>query len=544
MGSLVRALRRWALAAVALAAVAAVVPAPAGARAKPLPALTPAPRDALTRALETGRLGEAEYALERARSLFRPAQVREAFGTVVRPGPRDATLVLRDLAVRLRFLSGAARAEAERILARPDDGDVPIGNGWTAPPGNQRVECDANVCVHWVDRVGNPDRATTAFKDTVLSTLQDVWAEEIDTIGYRPPLDDSTSSNDGGGPELDVYLDNVGSDGVFGYCTSDDPNARNPTIFTVSAYCVLDNDYSAAQFGTSETPADFLRVTAAHEFNHASQFAYDWLEDAWLLEGTATNMEETVYPGVDDNVNFLRGSQLRRPAWPLDRGGFGDTEYGSWIFWRYLEEKAYGGDPGIIRRIWERADASAFGPDEYSLQATRRALLDDMKSLPDEYASFAVANRLRDYLDGALYPVPPASEVVRLGPGTRSTGWRDWRLNHLTTRFISLQPGPYGSKTAKLEVHVALTRYGSRATLVSRYVGGAVEVRHIALGRRFGGGVRVPFGRGAVRRVDLVLTNGSSRIRSCFTRFGPPSYSCAGVPQDDGQIYSYRATVK
>jgi hypothetical protein len=37
-----------------------------------------------------------------------------------------------------------------------------------------------------------------------------------------------------------------------------------------------------------------LKVTAAHEFFHAVQFAYDIGEDGWLMESTATWMEEHV----------------------------------------------------------------------------------------------------------------------------------------------------------------------------------------------------------------------------------------------------------
>src|SRR4249919_415778 len=74
-----------------------------------LPALAPAPDDALTDALESGELTKAEYALERAQSLFRLGKVRREFGDVERPGPRDATLILRDLAVRTRQLTGGDR---------------------------------------------------------------------------------------------------------------------------------------------------------------------------------------------------------------------------------------------------------------------------------------------------------------------------------------------------------------------------------------------------------------------------------------------------
>ena len=46
------------------------------------------------------RLSEAQYALERAASLFAHDEVASRFGDVVQPDGRSATLILRDLAVR------------------------------------------------------------------------------------------------------------------------------------------------------------------------------------------------------------------------------------------------------------------------------------------------------------------------------------------------------------------------------------------------------------------------------------------------------------
>jgi hypothetical protein len=539
----VRVLVRALILSSALLALAAA-PAEAAPREKPLPGLTSVPRDALTHALDAGRLSEPEYALERARSLFRLARVRAEFGDVRRAGTRDATLVLRDLALRLPFLAPAERAEAERILARPDRGGVPVGNGWSAPPANQQVECDAHVCVHWVDLAGDPDAATMAFKDEARATFAAVWAVEIDTIGYRAPLDDSASSNHGPDGKLDIYLEDLGGFGVFGYCTSDDPNASSLLVYAVSAYCVLDNDYAATQYGTSQTPTEFLQVTAAHEFNHASQFAYDWREDAWLMEGTATNVEETVFPAVNDNVTFLQTSQLRRPAWPLDRSGFGDTEYGAWIFWRYLEEKAYAGNPRVIRRVWQRADASTpFAPDDYSLRAVRRVLAADGRALPDEYADFGVANRLRDYADGSLYPVTPTHRDFNLGISWPSTGWRMQILDHLTFRYYSFWPGRRVSATAWLRVDVDLT-FGSRARLISYADSGLVTVRPIVLGEGARGHRTVPFGRGTIRRVDLVLSNGSYKTECWQDLSDPPFFSCFGTPNDDRRRHAFRASLR
>ncbi len=76
----------------AVAGVGTATEAPARPRARPgLPELAPAPDDALSRALVTGAVDDAEYALERALTLFERSPVARRFGDVAAPGPRDAT---------------------------------------------------------------------------------------------------------------------------------------------------------------------------------------------------------------------------------------------------------------------------------------------------------------------------------------------------------------------------------------------------------------------------------------------------------------------
>ena len=115
------------LALALLLATCAWSAAPASAAQRPLPSLTPAKHDALTRALDQGRLTESQYALVRARSLFTLSRVRSEFGHVARANPHSATLILRDLLVRTRFLAGSERAEAKAILSRPDGAPAFLG---------------------------------------------------------------------------------------------------------------------------------------------------------------------------------------------------------------------------------------------------------------------------------------------------------------------------------------------------------------------------------------------------------------------------------
>ena len=531
--------------------------ATAYASPRPLPPLAPAQPDALSRALDQGRLTESEYALERARSLFALGRVRADFGDVARPNPHAATFILRDLLARTRFLSGADRAQAKAILSRPDGAPTFLGEpAWDfdAVP-IQLCEGGRPLCFHWDSNQSNPDAPPSADTDPAnglpdqiertMEVLDNVWDTETGALGYREPLDDSsTTLNDGGGPELDIYIADIGSLGLFGYCTSDDPQAFEFTDpWAVSAYCVLDDDYRQAQYGFNQTPLEFLEVTAAHEFFHAVQFAYDWFEDLALMEGSAMWMEGQVYPDVIDRINYLGRSALGEPGVPLDTGA-GGFEYGAWLFWRFLTEKVFADDPAIIREIWERADGGpspAFG-DEYSFQAARRALEARGHDFRTTFADFGRTNDLRDYEEAdSGYPVIQPATTFSFGKHP-STGWHKTRLRHLSTRFYRFRPAGVGS-SAKLRIRVELPRPATSpaATAVVYAKGGPKKVRPIELDGDGDGRVTVNFGRSQVWKVDLVLSNASLRFDCAPKDFPESVYSCGGFPKDDLRAYRFRA---
>jgi hypothetical protein len=534
--------------------------APASAAPRPLPPLTPAKHDALSRALEQGQLTGSQYALERARSLFTLTRIRQEFGHVARPNPHAATFILRDLLVRTRFLSGSERAEARAILSRPDGAATFFGEptwDFDAEPQRQ-CEIARPLCFHWDDNTANGDAPSPTDAnpangipdqiDRTMEVLDNVWDTETTGLGYREPLDDSSSTlNHGGGPELDIYLADIGSVGLFGYCTSDDPHAFEFTApWAVSAYCVLDDDYRQTQYGFGQTPLEFLQVTAAHEFFHAVQFAYDWFEDLALMEGSAMWMEGQVYPDVIDRINYLGRSALARPGTPLDTGS-GGFEYGAWLFWRFLTEKLFGADPTIIREIWERADggpSAAFG-DEYSFQAVRRALGAHGHDFRGAFAEFGWTNDLRDYEEAELgYPVAPIAATYNFGQALRSTRWQAPRLRHLSTRFYRFRPeGLGGEARLHLGMHLPALRTNPAATAIVYAKGGPKEIHPIGLNRRGDGHVTVKFGRSEVWKVDLVLSNGSLRFDCAPKDFPETVYSCGGFPKDDGRAYRFRARV-
>ena len=183
-------------------------------------------------------------------------------------------------------------------------------------------------------------------------------------LGYRAPLGDGTH---GGDSKLDVYLKDLGT-GLYGYCAAEYRKKGR----TASGFCVLDNDYAAAQFPT-RTPENNLAVTAAHEFFHAMMYSYDYNEDPWMLESTATWMEEQVADDVNDNRQYLQYSQLQAAYVSLD--AFSSTygfQYGNWIFWEYLTSRwsTGAGEEGL----GGRGQPARSDGRRYSIEAIRSVL--------------------------------------------------------------------------------------------------------------------------------------------------------------------------
>jgi hypothetical protein len=552
----------------ALVCLLALSAGSASAASKPLPKPVPVADDALARALAAGRLSPARYTLERARSLFRLGAVRSEFGEVARPDSHAATLILRDLALRLRELPADERREARGLLARPSDGAADLGgHGWGADESPDSPVCDDHICIHWVDLADDPvhgpssadtdgDGVPNWVEDVVQPTFATVWTKEIDAppvgLGNPAPLSDDTSPNDGGQNEadpnrtkLDVYLADVGAESLFGYCTSDDPRLDPDSgymFYDISGYCVVDNDF--ADFGAEWTPQEFLQVTAAHEFRHASQFAEDAAEDSWFMEGEAMWIEGEVFPDVTDRFDYLDTSPLGNPSRALDHG-VNLYEYGAWVFFRFLSE--HFADPAVIREAWNRANGSPLGPDQHSMQAVGNATSGRGMSLASAFTLFTRWNRSpgRFYEEGAAYPTPAAVATYGLKPSAPTTGWKTQKLRHLASAHYSFKPGRGASATGSLKVTVDLPAPATKpaATLLVFLKSGELSVKSVSLNSDGNGAKTVSFGRGLVSRVDVVLTNASARYTSCWTY--QTYYSCGGaVAVDENRAYRFIAKLR
>jgi hypothetical protein len=525
------------------------------------------PSDALTRALRSERLSPAKYALGRARSLFHLSSVRDQYGDVDRPDPRDTTMILRDLALAYRYLSDTDRERAGMILARPSQGSAdPSGDGWQN--GLQdNVACSTNFCFHWVtqssDAVVLGDGNANGFPDYIdaaASVFENVRSVvHSPPLSFRVPKSDQTSNPNGGNNKLDVYFTDTGDEGTYGYCTSDDPNLDNLgaayPYYDVSAYCVLDNDFSATQFPGNTNGLEALQVTAAHEYFHAVQYAYDIGEDKWLLEGSAVWMEDVVYDDINDYLQYVSVSQMGLPGIPLDFSSTQDrlidqSKYGAFLFFRFLQDHVLtdvNGQPttAFMQQIWQNADSTrGSASDQYSIQAVKSMLAGRQVDFATAYTTFGVANLFPSsfYEEGELY----AQEAAPTGLTATLTRKRPLRtlkglLDHLTTAYVQFRPGKgaRGSSRLKLAINAPDPgkTQGGTGSLIFLYADGTGTYEPFTLNSAGDLNTTVPFGKGVVTSVIVVLSNASTSY-TCFQ--GQP-FACQGQPSYDDLPFSIGA---
>lgn len=451
---------------------------------------------------------------------------------------RDATMALTGLRLAYPRLPAGDRAAADSLLARPTDGPAdPEQFGYTV--AEAAPVCGAHFCVHYVLTSADAPAPTDADGDgvpdwvgTTLAELEAVFAFESGTLGYRPPPTDGIR---GGNALFDVYLSQIGDDGLYGFCAPEDkaPGER----FVYSGYCVLDNDFAEFPLG----PAASLGVTAAHEFFHAIQFGYDAGEDRWLLEATATWMEERYADAIDDNRQYLPFGQLGRPRTPLDEfEPASGSQYGNWLFFELISQK-YGVD--AVRGIWNAADAAGNAADRYSTEAVDKIVQAHGRTFADFYARFATANQEPSafYSEGAAYRRAPVVRETKLSP-QRPEARATTRLDHLTSAAYRFVPaGRVGNQwRLRLQVDAPPTTAGSAATALVRKRNGGLAVRTIGLHPDGGRAITLDFAHARIASVTLVLVNGSTRFGPCWRG---TSYSCQGIPRDDRDDYSFTAGI-
>lgn len=496
-----------------------------------------------------------DQASDRARAALAKVEAMLSGTTTANAGGGESlTMAMKDLAILQGDLTGDDLAAARALLARPTDKPANCSDV-RCYRGKSKRTCSSVVCVHWVpksrDRVNGVSRADADddgkpnYVEQVLASTSDVHQTYVDS-GYRETLPDGKR---GGNAKPDIYLSQIGDVGYYGYCTTDDP--KFPPHGATWAYCVLDNDYKEFPF---HTPLQNMRVTAAHEYFHAVQFAYDIGEDNWFMEATATWAEDALFDNINDNAFYLSSGPIRHPKTSIDTFS-GLYHYGAWVFIRYLTDR-HGGTQGsmadLVLRTWDLLPGKA----GYSLDALETVLGEEGTTLTEEVAEFSAGNRRPqvtyaeeyqelkgDGIKETKYPTAPLQASLKLGLASGEVT-ENFRLDHLTAGTVRFTPRDSlagDGMGLSLDFDVNDTAAGGAVVVTVKEVGSPATSELRTLQPDGTGNAFTGFDPETVSWVEVTLVNASDRF-DCWQ--GNQTYSCRGNSLDDNQQQVVQAEVQ
>lgn len=356
----------------------------------------------------------------------------------------DMSRYLNDINKNWHLLSPAVQDSLRAILHRPTDTHYAIGN--ISVVYNTPVTFFSTTHFKIFYTQEGEDSTTYNFAKIVADAFESSYAVK-EAKGYKSPPDDQqvqqtpdlSYDKNGGDSRYDVYLLDIGQNfpGTFGWTQPEKtPSASNDYI--KYSFIVMDNDYSTTQYDTSQTPENFARITASHEFFHAVQYSYNQNVDDWFLEASAVWFEDHVYPNINDYINrYLKGEfkWFSLPELPLDFDTTSNIhKYGSGI-WPIFLEKNWS---GILKNFFEDAtivsNPNVFGTLDSRLQSKGS----NLSSAFTKFTSWNYITGKNDdgahYDDGALY------DTLYIYNTTS-----DYTSNPVTTPSTGKIPGYLGS---------------------------------------------------------------------------------------------------
>lgn len=334
----------------------------------------------LYKARNTGEISYNQYLEQAGYMLFFPERLDPRFS----PGPdgsiKCGTFLLRDVQQGYTLLSPALQSLFESSLrARPTTQQY-----YDTPEGNFRLHYDTTG-THTIYQATvdvNPADGVPDFINRAAEAAELVWTEETTTGGTmgldysHPPFD---GTNGGGTNRYDIYFQALGA-GLYGYCQADGsgtgtyPDRPN----SAQSFIAMHRDFL---FAGSTGVLGAMRVTTAHEFQHACQFAYSTYTDSAWMENCAVNMEENVFDDINDYYGWIN-PRYQKPHKRLKEFD-GQIEYAT-VIWPMFITQQYGHD--IVRAVWDESISTGNIFDAYENVFTANLGL----SLQDMYQQFSV----------------------------------------------------------------------------------------------------------------------------------------------------------
>lgn len=432
----------------------------------------------LQQARAAGILSPDQYFIERFSYVFAPDEVDPRFLMEAPEPTKGTTWLIAEYQQAKRQLRPETVAYIEDLLspsATTATYDTPHFRFTYSLTGQDAVPSTDS------DGNGVPD-----FVQNMGVYAEYCWSAEVDQMGFAAPYLSPNNSN-----RMPVSFKQQNS-----YAYTRCPGG------TCSIVC--ENDF--AGFPPDDDPegtvAGASKVTFAHEFKHASQYAASqWSENGWV-ELDATWMEDQAYVYVNDYVQYINSnqSQIVVPTDSLDKGGSG-SYYDA--IWQYSMSDRFGLQ--IITDFWTYRSTHTAENVEVSYDT----ILKKYGSSLSEHFSYDYF--LRNYLTNTRAvgkPLYNDALAFQLGPtttlaiGASSSG----SLSPLAGQFIEVSSNgsstapvvsfSAGSKTVFGLVVVQWKKDGTMSTVPVKITNGAATV---TLGVAWSG----------LNKLGLVVSNGN-----------------------------------
>ncbi len=262
---------------------------------------------------------------------------------------------------------------------------------YDSPGGNFKI----HYATAGADAVPGADTNSNSVPDYVerLAEYADSsWHTEVDILGYYlPPSDGGV----GGDNKYDIYALDLGT-GLYGYCQPENPGPQpwNDYDSYIAVHKDMVTGFSCPNGDPDGVQLGRLKVTVAHEFFHAVQFAYDVFDSDWFYETSSTWMEDVVFDQTNDYYCYLPGHFVYPEISLQEVNGF--SEYAHCIWNHFLAENF--GD-SLIREVWEGMISSSAIPVMQSILSGKYGT-----SFSEEFQEFTVWNYITGFRDdGAHY---------------------------------------------------------------------------------------------------------------------------------------------
>lgn len=368
----------------------------------------------------------------------------------------------------------------------------------------ERTHASEHFEITWVHDPASPHAPDLTDEDgddvpdaveRTLAAFESVRSFHLGTLGYSPPPVEG---------RYQLYVAQPQGDGYTHPGPGGTPRSR-PSFIVIPPSRVR-----------MSTPDAEIGTWAAHEYLHAIQMGYHAETHPWIREATATWVQDVYDDDADSNHRLLQYF-VPQPGRSLTTAG-GRFEYGAFLFIQYLVERHAGGDPDLVREIWEELEATTETFDEPGAEtifALERVLERRGVTLDDAWGEFLLWRwRIGHFEEGKSYreavahtgwpslgPADPVrSESCRLETGS---------LRTLSGEYDVLRPhrtkGPRGA-TALVSVTGPPGATGF-AVLKERRT--PADERLLRLGPEGVAQIEVPWDARNTRRLTIGLGNGT-----------------------------------